>query len=657
MHALAKLGCWTALAALAATTPVRANVSANKAVANGPNQAADTSTELKLTALDSLRNTVDRRLQATYPAATRVSIYLNVAVKRFILEQATLSVDHKIVKTRDYSEKEALALLEHGTDRLVRFNATPGKHHLHIKYSGYLQGSTRDKAPVSGEIDLDMQTKPNAQAYILPVAPAALSVLRTLATKPKKHNWKWKAEAQDPRLDYARFLSDTQGPTPTLMALLEIAGPSNNTDPLPAEYQLLIAQSYIKLGLPDKALAAIRQAWGKVSDRAALAETSLRLAQLDYELGNYLGAEQLLQASSQDLAPSRRLVWQDLLSRALLAQGKYAQAATVLTKANQRLDNGPKNQEQFPETTLYLRYNYAIALIKSGQTAAGRTLLDRVGQASPSGKFAQAVRDHANLVLAFDFLHNAQGATAKSVFERLPRSGHSANLALLGLGWAELAPAGSRQAKGSPDTNFGSNKDTSHFAQASVANGDAGKLTSALGAWNTLAQGDITDPAVQQVLLAIPGAMERHGDYEQAAQNYQHAADVYTRARKDLQARAHALTLKRNGQALPAITRNQSVGDAYAGYAYQMHFNQRRQLAQLRSALMQNDGPQDLASRLKQAEQEQLEQAHNELEQAVNAQLQRLDKFEIDARLGLARAYQQASNNAGRSGRTQQASR
>lgn len=644
MPALAKLFYWVTLVALAATPPVHANVSANKAVMSGQDHAANSGTKLKLDALDALRAAINQRLQATYPATSRVSIYLQVSVKRFMLEQATLSIDDKVVKTRHYSEQEALALLERGSDRLLRFNATPGKHHLHIEYSGYLQGSTRERAPVAGKIDLDMQTKPDAQAYILPVAPAALSMLRTLATEPRKNSWKWRAEAEDPRLDYARFLSDTQGPGPTLIALLEIAGPRDNSEPLSADYSLLMARSYIDLRLPNKALAAIRSAWSEVSDRAALAEASLRLAQLDYELDNHLGAEQLLQAASQDLAPARRLVWQDLLSRVLLAQGKYTQAVTILAQANQRLDNGPANQEQFPDTTLYLRYNYAIALLKSGQTGGGRTLLDRVGRAKPVGAFAQAVRDQANLALAYDFLRSGQGATAKAVFKRLPRGGRSANLALLGLGWAELAPTGTRQAKAPSGTTFGSTKDAAHFPQANVAGSDASKLTNALIPWNSLAQGDITDPAVQQVLLAIPAALEEQGRYKQAAQNYQHAAHAYAQARKKLTSRDHELTLKGDAQALPNMPYDQAIGNAYADYPYQSHFSDRVKLAQLRSALQQHDGPHALVKELKQAEQAQLEQAHTALHQVVKAQLQRLNKFEIDARLGLARAYQQASN-------------
>ena len=56
--------------------------------------------------------------------------------------------------------------------------------------------------------------------------------------------------------------------------------------------------------------------------------------------------------------------------RALLAQGRFGEAANVLAEIK---DAGPQRA--------YTRYNYGVALIKDGRVGQGLNVLDRVGQA------------------------------------------------------------------------------------------------------------------------------------------------------------------------------------------------------------------------------------------------------------------------------------
>src|SRR3546814_1293049 len=55
-----------------------------------------------------------------------------------------------------------------------------------------------------------------------------------------------------------------------------------------------------------------------------------------------------------------------------------------------------------------------------------------------------ALRDRANLTLGWQFLQTQQGGTSKPVFSRVRVEGPFSNRALLGLGWAQLAPQGAR---------------------------------------------------------------------------------------------------------------------------------------------------------------------------------------------------------------------
>ncbi len=94
---------------------------------------------------------------------------------------------------------------------------------------------------------------------------------------------------------------------------------------------------------------------------------------------------------------------------------------------------------------LVARYNLGVALVRAGRNQEGAGELNEIGRMDADTASARALRDKANLVLAFGFLELGQGATARGLFKRIRLDGPFSAKALLGLGWSELAPDGEPQ--------------------------------------------------------------------------------------------------------------------------------------------------------------------------------------------------------------------
>ena len=134
----------------------------------------------------------------------------------------------------------------------------------------------------------------------------------------------------------------------------------------------------------------------------------------------------------------------DLRSRALMAQGRHAEAAKLLSRGPHLelseawlSDTAWNDAEQIRLDTL--RVNYGIALINAGRADEGRAALDVVGRRARGRLSANAVADQANLLLGWQFLREQRGGEAAAVFERIGLDAAQANAGLLGRGWAAMA--------------------------------------------------------------------------------------------------------------------------------------------------------------------------------------------------------------------------
>lgn len=280
-------------------------------------------------------------------------------------------------------------------------------------------------------------------------------------------------------------------------------------------------------------------------------EALLAAADLDYRNGNLSAASTTLQRLRPQLPAALYDDWQGLFSQVLLAQARYADAIEVLTA-----------QQSTRRLSPLQRYNLAIALLHDGrEQQEARTLLDKIGTQTATTPDEQALRDRANLSLGWHFLQSQQGATAKAILERVRLHGPFGDRALLGMGWAELAPRGERQARSSelkgdlsdtprissslplraqirlgvPDPDPLKQLQRSRFKQKAHAETPEEAWRNALPFWQELASRDRNDPAVLEAGLALAHAYTQLGDWESAQTQYTRGIQRLEQALQEIQ--------------------------------------------------------------------------------------------------------------------------
>ena len=290
--------------------------------------------------------------------------------------------------------------------------------------------------------------------------------------------------------------------------------------------ELLAGGLYLSLGMHTEAARRFERLLARpvpqsVSDRAHfyLARIGFQRGYLD-EAARSLG--RIRGPLPGDLEPERQL----LAANVLMAQGRYAEAAASL--------------ERWPEQGVwarYARFNLGVALVRSGDAARGRQLLESVGTMDARTDEQFALRDRANLALGFALLQERQPEPAAAALGRVRLDGPFSNRALLGLGWAEA---------------------------------DAARPQRALVPWLELRDRSVVDAAVQESLLAVPFAYARLAANGQAAEHYRQAVAAYAAETRRLDESIAAI---RGGGFLDAVLdatpepRNQPQG---AGWLWQL---------------------------------------------------------------------------------------
>jgi hypothetical protein len=232
---------------------------------------------------------------------------------------------------------------------------------------------------------------------------------------------------------------------------------------------------------------------GRIFERliAAGAPPSVRdrawfyLAKIRYQRGYIEPAEDAI-ARIQGTLPGeleeeRRLLHSNLLMQRQL----YQQAVDVLKRLPPRSD-----------WAAYGRFNLGVALIRANERDAGVKLLEELGRTPSQNEELAALKDKANVALAYAFLQDNEPARAKAYLERTRLKGLMSNKALLGLGWAHVALEQHERA---------------------------------LAPWTELADRNVVDAAVQESLLAVPYAFGKLGAYQQSLERYETALAAYTR--------------------------------------------------------------------------------------------------------------------------------
>jgi hypothetical protein len=204
-----------------------------------------------------------------------------------------------------------------------------------------------------------------------------------------------------------------------------------------------------------------------------------------------------------------------LRAQIYLANGRFAEAARILKELQTT-----KSLEGFAS------YNLGIAVLRDGREQDGRQHLDRTGQLASANPAALAIKDKSNLVLGYKLLEENNSEGAKQVLDRVRLHGPFSNRALLGSGWADA----SRE-----------------------------QFDRALVPWSILVQREVTDPAVQEAMLAVPYAYAKLNVPSRAALMYGNALERFGMEVDKLEASIESI---REGLFLEALTREELKQDA-----------------------------------------------------------------------------------------------
>ncbi|MEO0996786.1 MAG: tetratricopeptide repeat protein, partial [Pseudomonadota bacterium] len=248
--------------------------------------------------------------------------------------------------------------------------------------------------------------------------------------------------------------------------------------------ELLLGGLYLSYGMHDDAATIFDRLLAERTDEAVRDRTWFFIGKIRYQRGypeTALAALTSIQGElPEELEPERRMMH----SQVLMQLGRYDDAAAVLDRWK-----GPDDWYHFAS------YNLGVALIRSGDIAAGAARLEDIGSRRGSDREELfSLQDKANVALGYAYLQNDRPLEAKSVLQRVRLDGPFSNKALLGVGWADAELENYRRA---------------------------------LVPWLELRGRDLLDSAVQESLLAVPYAYGKLAANSEAASQYLLAIESY----------------------------------------------------------------------------------------------------------------------------------
>ena len=303
--------------------------------------------------------------------------------------------------------------------------------------------------------------------------------------------------------------------------------------------------------------------------RAERAELYLKLARYAYERGYDAAADATLAAMEEDLG-NYGYYERELL--AALIAGRSGRLQESITRLDNRRVAGRSN---------FGKFNLAMALFAAGDIREARIKLDQIGRELVNDPLEHALRDRANLTLAYDYLREADGSAALPVLQRIRLDGPFSEEALLALGWAELsaiAPDSIRTRSQDTDDTIGGvlgtilrpgrvDEDLRRRLGMLRAR-EPGEETDlryrrAIRAWQTLAQRDLRETPVLEVEVALPWALKELGEIDAARKYYHLGLKRLEVAAGRLESAMEAV---RSGRMFETLIRADS--QQYAGWAW-----------------------------------------------------------------------------------------
>jgi len=241
------------------------------------------------------------------------------------------------------------------------------------------------------------------------------------------------------------------------------------------------------------------------------------LAKTQYHRGHLSDAQHALSKIRQNLPTKMQEERLTLNAIILIAQGEYQQATKVLDKIQNRSD-----------WYVFGRYNLGVALYKMGEESKGIDILKNIGSSTAKTSEMQALKNKANLELAYGFLDKNELENAIVYLQKIKLEGQSSNAALLHLGRAYSSQ---------------------------------NKHKKSLVPWLKLIERKPSDPEVQAGLMAVPYAFGQLNAYKQSLEYYQIAMKHFQKEIEKINKAAEAIA---GGKLIEGLIRTQT-GESLAG--------------------------------------------------------------------------------------------
>ncbi len=215
-------------------------------------------------------------------------------------------------------------------------------------------------------------------------------------------------------------------------------------------------------------------------------DAAYRLARLYYRKQDYVNALYAIERIEGEIPEAIRNDVSMLRAQIDAAVGRLSDAIAELQAL--------KGDDEYHG---YVEYNLAMAQLHNGDTEQALATLDELGQLSTDDEAVLALRDKANLKLAYYYLEQGTADAmqqARQYFSRVRLQGPFSNRALLGAGWVEVA---------------------------------AQRFDRALVPWSLLHKREQTNRSVQEAMMAVPYAYSKLNVHGKAAILYGKAMDVF----------------------------------------------------------------------------------------------------------------------------------
>lgn len=345
-------------------------------------------------------------------------------------------------------------------------------------------------------------------------------------------------QAENLHINHLRYLALTASPTQALayqrrLTSSGLAGGDND------DLRIKLGELAADYGLLDTAAKALLRERGPATGANLRSAAWYKLALAWYQRGDYRKAQSAFNNVYGVVPEDIQKKLPAFEARLLIARGENDKAVSLLRKQQRKRLRDP-----------FARYNLGVALTRSGHYQEGVGELNAVGTLKAKNDAQRALRDQANLVLGFGYLEIGQGATARTLFQRIRLDGPFSDKALLGLGWAEIAPDGKRQrhtlvepvhcvedpARLLPDNlpilhriprkacdPTDVFRDTDRFKTKKGGDTEAQRYKNAIIPWQELSRRDASSAAVQEGLVALAYAYAKLGARARANEYFDNA--------------------------------------------------------------------------------------------------------------------------------------